>query len=204
MVFYYGIKADRIGMTLVLPGGRIVWDGRNIVWALEAITCLWSNSPSSCMMYPAGEETGVSAAVSKISGRESVVESTSILGVRDSSTSCSDDDEEDAGRNRSGGGDASIDTFSVTAQSPSTCAPSLVDGPSQGAFDAGSSKDLNISLSDKLLKHSDSSSLRDSSSNRSFVLEVCLCQYNTRDGQKALGGLVTKPGVAHRCGLEGG
>jgi hypothetical protein len=111
------------------------------------------------MMYPAREETGVSAAVSKILGRESVVESTSILRVRGSSTSCSDDDEEDAGRDRSRGGDASIDTFSVTAQSPSTCDPLLVNGPSQGAFDAGGSKGLNISLSNKLLKHSNSSLL---------------------------------------------
>lgn len=119
------------------------------------------------MMYPAGEEPRVSAAVPKISRRESVVESTSILGVRGSSTSRSDDDE-DAGRDRSGGGGASTDTFSVTAQSPSTCDPSLVDGPSQGAFAAGGSRGLNLSPSDKLLKHSDSSSLRDSSSNRNF------------------------------------
>lgn len=54
------------------------------------------------VLYPAGEEPGVSAAVLKILGRESVLESTSILGVRGSSTSCSNDDE-DAGCDKSGG-----------------------------------------------------------------------------------------------------
>jgi hypothetical protein len=103
-------------------------------------------------LYPVGEELGVSAAMLKILRRGFILASTSILRVRGSLTSCSNDNE-DAGCDRSRGRGASIDTFSV-------------NGPLQGAFAASGLRGLNISLNNKLLKHS--SSLQDSSLNCNF------------------------------------
>ena len=118
--------------------------------------------------YPAGKEPRVSVTVLKLLKRVPGPGSMSVLGVRGSLTSRGTNNEGDAGCDRSWGRDTSIDTSSNTARSPSSCDPSLINGPLEGAFAAGGSWGLRRSLSNKLLKYSNSNSLRDSSSNRNF------------------------------------
>ena len=84
-------------------------------------------------------EPGASVAVSKVSKRITVPGSTSVLGVRGWSRSRGDDNEGDAGCDRSWGGDEYAGASSDRARSPSLCDFSVVDGLSEGAFAAGGS-----------------------------------------------------------------